>query len=131
MKLLIFLSFYYFLHNSCISIESSIQGDWAIHEIDAPFTILDNSLSFKENKICELPLSSLSERYTSYEIGQWTIFKKNGKNYLKISSDNWRFNDIYEIKNMQTYQDPISLGYLITVTFESRKTKMICVRPKI
>jgi hypothetical protein len=126
-KILTFLTFIV-LTSACDDYKKKIQGDWAIDELEASFSIKTNGLNLRKDKTCELPMVNISDRHTDKEIGTWQVFQKEGKSYLQIKTSNTFFNRTYEVTNLHKVQDTVSWGFLLKMTLISDNLKMHCTK---
>jgi len=113
---------------SCSDIDNQIQGVWVIDEYDASFQMLTNSIAFKENNTCVLPMVDINERNTDREIGEWETFMEDGKYYLKIDTENPYFNNTYKIVDMRKIKDPKTGGVLMKMTLVSNYSMLKCTK---
>jgi len=107
------------------NIEKKLIGNWTISLYYGDFTIINNIFSIKNDKTCELPISYHKDAYKEKSRGQWSFFKSDNKSYLKITSANKNFDNIYEITDLRIVQDPVSFGNLQLMTLISQKDSIV------
>lgn len=119
---------------ACNPLERKLEGTWAIDQAyyndeSVDWDLYTNALGINKNKTCDLPpIHPKSERIANEDKGVWTAFEENGKTYLKIETENWIFNRVFEVHNLSKVQDPISLGYLMKMTLSADSLKLDCTR---
>ncbi len=128
MKKILSLFFLVLIITSCNDEKNQIQGDWAIDELDANFSIKTNGLNLKKDYTCELPMVDISERHTDKETGTWSILKKKNSLYLMIKTKNTYFNKCFKIENLKEIKDSTSSGCFVKMTLVADSIIMNCTK---
>ncbi|MDD2965157.1 MAG: hypothetical protein PHU33_14510 [Bacteroidales bacterium] len=108
--------------------ESHIIGDWTIYEFNASFNIYTPGLAFNKDYTCELPLSDGAELHNNYLQGRWEIVNEKGIKCIRIISENKKFCHLYRVEEIETIQDPNTLGYFKKLHLVSDSIQIICYR---
>ena len=118
---------------ACNSLEEKLEGTWAIdqayyHNEPVTWDLYSNAIGLKENNACSLPIGDWIDRHTDKENGIWKAFKKNGKAYLQINTENRIFDRTFEVHNLKKVRDSVSWGYLMKMTLIADSLKMDCTK---
>lgn len=114
------------LYTACQNkMEKQFLGNWSIDKYYGDFVIQTNYFCLNNDNTCELPLSTMKDRYTEQEKGSWKIISKEDSYFLEIISANKNFENIYKITDFRKVQDPLSLGNLQIMTLIGEKDSVV------
>lgn len=120
-----------FILTACESkIEKFIQGTWTIDKLYydnknvRPY-FFPNAILFKKDT-CIIPIPNVNQLRTKKEYGIWKIYEKDNKRYIKITTENPFFNDVYEITRI--WRDCNNNGCLFRMSLKSDSTDIECCR---